>query len=98
MAPPLSSVTAPKIRPRFNWEKAGRADSISARLKLGDGQPEAHDGHTNNLFLDTRGLPKPATGDQARYILQRFADSSRPFGTTVEVKGETAVINLSAGN
>ncbi len=38
--------------------------------KIGQGQPDAHDGHTNNLFLDTRGLPKPATGDQARYILR----------------------------
>jgi poly-gamma-glutamate capsule biosynthesis protein CapA/YwtB (metallophosphatase superfamily) len=66
--------------------------------KIGEGQPDAHDGHTNNLFLDTRGLPKPATGDQARYILERLADSSRHFGTTVEVKGETAEINLKGGN
>ncbi len=66
--------------------------------KIGEGQPDVHDGHTNNLFLDTRGLPKPATGDQARYILERLADSSRPFGTTVEVKGETAEINLKGGN
>ncbi len=66
--------------------------------KIGEGQPDVHDGHTNNLFLDTRGLPKPATGDQARYILERLADSSRPFGTTVEVKGEKAEINLKGGN
>ena len=46
------------------------------------------------VFLDTRGLPKPATGEQARYILERLAESSRPFGTLVEVKGETAEINL----
>ena len=66
--------------------------------KIGEGQPDVHDGHTNNLFLDTRGLPKPATGDQARYILERLADSSRPFGTTVEVKGDTAEIKLKVGN
>lgn len=66
--------------------------------KIGEGQPDAHDGHTNNLFLDTRGLPKPATGEQASYILERLAESSRPFGTTVKVKGDAAEINLRAGN
>jgi len=66
--------------------------------KIGEGQPDVHDPHTNNLFLDTHGLPKPATGDQARYILQRLADLSRPFGTTVEVNGDTADINLKSGN
>ena len=66
--------------------------------KIGQGQPDTQDEHTNNLYLQTRGLPKPATGDQARYILQRLADSSGPFGTTVEVKGDTAEIKLKAGN
>ena len=66
--------------------------------KIGQGQPDTQDEHTNNLYLQTRGLPKPATGDQARYILQRLADSSGPFGTLVEVKGDTAEIKLKAGN
>ena len=66
--------------------------------KIGQGQPDTQDEHTNNLYLQTRGLPKLATGDQARYILQRLADSSGPFGTTVEVKGDTAEIKLKAGN
>jgi len=66
--------------------------------KIGQGQPDLQDEHTNNLFLQTRGLPKPATGDQAGYILQRLAESSRPFGTKVEVKGDTAEINLKEGN
>jgi poly-gamma-glutamate capsule biosynthesis protein CapA/YwtB (metallophosphatase superfamily) len=66
--------------------------------KIGQGQPDYQDEHTNNLFLQTRGLPKPATGDQARYILQRLADASRPFGTAVEVKDETAEIKLKPGN
>ena len=66
--------------------------------KIGQGQPDLQDEHTNNLFLRTRGLPKPAIGDQAGYILQRLADSSRPFGTRVEVKGDTAEINLKDGN
>lgn len=62
--------------------------------KIGEGQPELHNGHVNNQFLDTRGLPRPATGEQAHYILQRLADLSRPFGTTLEIQGETAVIRL----
>jgi poly-gamma-glutamate synthesis protein (capsule biosynthesis protein) len=62
--------------------------------KIGEGEPDLHDEHTNNLFLETRGLPAPATGDKARYILQRLADASRPLGTKVEVKGDMAEINL----
>jgi poly-gamma-glutamate synthesis protein (capsule biosynthesis protein) len=65
-----------------------------AMNKIGQGEPDLHDEHTNNLFLQTRGLPRLATGDQARYILQRLADVSRPFGTKVEVKDDTAEINL----
>ena len=65
-----------------------------AMNKLGQGQPDLKDEHTNNLFLQTRGLPKPATGDQARFILERLADSSKPFGTTVVVKGEVAEVSL----
>jgi poly-gamma-glutamate capsule biosynthesis protein CapA/YwtB (metallophosphatase superfamily) len=66
--------------------------------KIGQGQPDLQDEHTNNLFLQTRGLPTPATGDKARYILERLADASRPFGTTVEVKGDMAEIHLKSGN
>ena len=69
-----------------------------AQNKIGEGQPDTHDEHTNNLFLQTRGLPTPATGEQAHYILERLADLSRPFGTRVEVKGETAEIKLKGGN
>jgi poly-gamma-glutamate synthesis protein (capsule biosynthesis protein) len=66
--------------------------------KFGQGQPDIQEERTNNLYLQTRGLPKPATGEQARYILERLSDSSRPFGTRVEVKGEKAEINLKGGN
>lgn len=66
--------------------------------KIGQGEPDLHDEHTNNLFLQTRGLPALATGDQARYILQRLADASRPFGTKIEVKGDTAEIVLKGGS
>ena len=65
---------------------------------VGRGQPDIHNAYTNNEFLDTRGLPSPATGARAGYILQRLADESKPFGTTVEVKGDTAEIKLKAGN
>jgi poly-gamma-glutamate synthesis protein (capsule biosynthesis protein) len=65
---------------------------------VGEGQPDIHDAYTNNEFLDTRGLPSPATGARAGYILQRLADLSKPFGTTFEVKGDTAEIKLKAGN
>jgi poly-gamma-glutamate capsule biosynthesis protein CapA/YwtB (metallophosphatase superfamily) len=65
---------------------------------VGEGQPDIHSEYTNNQFLDTRGLPSPATGPRAGYILQRLADASKPFGTTIEVKGETAEIKLKAGS
>jgi hypothetical protein len=59
---------------------------------IGEGQPDVHSEYTNNQFLDTRGLPSPATGAQAGYILRRVADESRIFGTRVEVKGDRAEI------
>jgi poly-gamma-glutamate synthesis protein (capsule biosynthesis protein) len=69
-----------------------------AQNKIGQGQADTQDEHTNNLFLQTRGLPAPATGEQARYILERLADLSRPFGTTVVVKNDTAEIKLKGGS
>jgi poly-gamma-glutamate capsule biosynthesis protein CapA/YwtB (metallophosphatase superfamily) len=80
-------------------EFAGRTlRSVSFRPiamnKIGEGEPDAHDPSTINLFLQTRGLPKPATGTQAHYILERLANLSRPFGTAIEISGETATIRL----
>jgi poly-gamma-glutamate capsule biosynthesis protein CapA/YwtB (metallophosphatase superfamily) len=69
-----------------------------AMNNLGQGEPDPHSEYTNNTFLDTRGLPAPATGLRASYILQRLADASKPFGTTIKVKGDTATINLKGGN
>jgi poly-gamma-glutamate synthesis protein (capsule biosynthesis protein) len=69
-----------------------------AMNKIGQGQADTQDEHTNNLFLQTRGLPAPVTGEQAHYILERLADLSRPFGTTVEVKGDVAEVKLKGEN
>ncbi len=61
---------------------------------IGDGQPDVHNQYASNEFLYTRGLPALATGAKAKYILGRLAELSRPFGTTIVLKGETAQINL----
>ncbi len=66
--------------------------------RLGEGQPDVHNPYTNNQFLDTRGMPTPATGARAGYILQRLADFSKPFGTGFEIQGDTAEIKLKDGN
>jgi len=92
----------------MNWESAvayvqfqgKNLRSISFRPitlnNVGEGQPDIHNEYANNQFLDTRGLPSPVTGARAGYILQRLADASKPFGTTVEIKGDTAEIKLKA--
>jgi poly-gamma-glutamate capsule biosynthesis protein CapA/YwtB (metallophosphatase superfamily) len=61
---------------------------------LGEGQPDVHDEHTNNRFLDTRGLPSPATGMKAADILHRLAKLSAPFGTRLLIQGDMAQISL----
>jgi poly-gamma-glutamate synthesis protein (capsule biosynthesis protein) len=65
---------------------------------IGEGQPDVHGEYTNNQFLQTRGLPSSPTGARAGYILQRLANASKPFGTTIEVKGERAEITLKSGS
>jgi hypothetical protein len=65
---------------------------------VGEGQPDIHNEYADNQFLHTRGLPSPATGARAGYILERLAEASKPFGTKFEIKGDTAEIKLKAGN
>ena len=65
---------------------------------LGEGQPDVHSEYTNNEFLVTRGLPCARYRRESRYILERVAAESKPFGTAVEVKGETAEIKLKSAN
>ena len=55
---------------------------------LGEGQPDVHDEHTNNRFLDTRGVPAPATGMKATDILHRLEKQSAPFGTKLLIQGK----------
>ena len=90
----------------INWEsvvanvkfQGRRLQSVTLRPiamnNIGDGQPDVHDEHTNNRFLDTRGLPSPATGMQATDILNRLAKESEPFGTKLVIKGDVAQISL----
>jgi poly-gamma-glutamate synthesis protein (capsule biosynthesis protein) len=61
---------------------------------LGEGQPDVHDPRAANQFLFTRGLPSPASGAQAGYILERIADLSKPFGTRVDIRGEVADVRV----
>ncbi len=94
----------------MNWEsvvayvqfQGKNLQSISFRPivlnSVGEGQPDIHSEYTNNQFLDTRGLPSPATRAKAGYILQRLADFSKPFGTTMQIKGDTAEIILESSN
>lgn len=105
LTPTLTYIDEP-----MNWESAvayvqfqgKNLKSISFRPialnNVGEGQPDIHNEFTNNQFLDTRGLPTPVTGARAGYILQRLADASKPFGTTMELKGDMAEIKLNAGN
>jgi len=65
---------------------------------IGEGEADVHNPHTNNQFLDTRGLPSPATGARAGYILQRLAEASKPFGTSMEIEGDVAEIKFNAVN
>jgi poly-gamma-glutamate synthesis protein (capsule biosynthesis protein) len=65
---------------------------------IGRGQPDMQDVSANNQFLDTRGLPSPATGIKATDILRRVADASKPFGTEIVLHDGTAEIDLKGGH
>ena len=105
LTPTLTYIDEP-----MNWESAvayvefqGRKlKSITFRPivlnNVGEGQPDIHDEYANNQFLDTRGLPSPAPAARAPYILQRLADVSKPFGTTMELNGDEAKVKLQAGH
>jgi poly-gamma-glutamate capsule biosynthesis protein CapA/YwtB (metallophosphatase superfamily) len=104
LVPTLTYIDEP-----MSWESAvvyvqfqGRTlQSISLRPialnVVGEGQPDIHNEYADNQFLHTRGLPAPATDARARYILQRLADLSKPFGTKFQIKGDMAEIKIKAG-
>ena len=64
---------------------------------VGEGTPDPHNRYTNNQFLDTRGLPAPATGQKARDILERMADASKPFQIEMELQGDSAMVKVRSG-
>jgi poly-gamma-glutamate synthesis protein (capsule biosynthesis protein) len=86
--------TAQRSTPRGSPTLVSVAFQPVVLNNIGDGQPDAHNEYASNEFLHTRGLPAPATGARAGYILQRMADASKPFGTTLEIKGETAMVKV----
>jgi poly-gamma-glutamate synthesis protein (capsule biosynthesis protein) len=61
---------------------------------IGKGVAHFHSRRLSDEFVRTRGLPKQAKGDKARYILERVVKLSKPFGTKVEIEGDTARIAL----
>ena len=105
LTPTLTYIDEP-----MNWESAvayvefqGKTlKSVSFRPidlnNIGEGQPDMHDPRASNQFLVTRGLPTPLKGARAGYVLQRLADASKPFGTSMEIKGDMSEINLKDGN
>jgi len=90
----------------INWESAvayvdfqgGKLKSVTFRPivlnNIGEGQPDMHNDYTNNQYMDTRGLPTAAPASRGPFILQRLAEASKPFGTAIEVKGDTATVKL----
>lgn len=104
LPPALTAIEEP-----INWESVVAYVAFQGRIlksitlrpiflnSVGEGVPDPHSLYTNNQFLDTRGLPAPAAGRKARYILERLAGLSKPFGTELELKGDTATVNLKRG-
>jgi hypothetical protein len=41
-----------------------------------------------------RGNPRLARGEEARAILHRLAELSRPYGTEIDIDGETGRVRL----
>ena len=68
-----------------------------AQNKIDEGEPDVHEEHTDNLFSPDTRVAEAGNRGQAHYILERLADLSRPFGTTVVVNGDMAEIKLKPG-
>jgi len=76
--------------------KGGNLSSIRlqpiAMNKVGSGLPNPHDQFDVNEYHLTRGLPRAIKGAQARHLLERFAQFSRPYGTNLRINGDTAEV------
>lgn len=94
------TITAPGYYLPEVWESViVRAEFLGGRVialrlqpvalnERGEGEPP------EPRFYQTRGAPLPATGVQARAILERMARLSAAFGTTISVTGENAHLVL----
>jgi len=67
-----------------------------AMNKIGKGLPNPHDQFDVNEYHRTRGLPRPASGQQAEHVLRRLASFSDPYGTQLRVDGTTAEVLISS--
>jgi poly-gamma-glutamate synthesis protein (capsule biosynthesis protein) len=67
-----------------------------AMNKVGKGLPNPHDEFDVNEYHRTRGLPRRATGDQARFLLERFAQLSSSCGTRIVIEDGTAELVFQA--
>ena len=67
-----------------------------AMNKVGKGLPNPHDEFDVNQYHRTRGLPRPATGKQAQFLLERFASLSMKYGTKIAIDGDKASLVLDS--
>jgi len=77
----------------FDWVlEFMQPESVIARLHVADGRCSLE---LIPLLVDpTTGFPRLATGDDARQVLELLDRLSRPFGTTLRIDGDRAVIAL----
>ncbi|MBL9200259.1 MAG: CapA family protein [Opitutaceae bacterium] len=94
------TITAPGYYLPEVWEGAiARAEFSGGRVtaltlhpialnERGEGEPP------DKRYYETRGVPSPATGAQARAVLERLARLSAAFGTRLSVEGGAARLIL----
>jgi poly-gamma-glutamate capsule biosynthesis protein CapA/YwtB (metallophosphatase superfamily) len=75
--------------------KAVRFQPI-AMNKIGKGLPNPHDQFDVNEYHRTRGLPRPAEGKQAQFLLERFAQLSSVYGTEIAIKDGVAELVMAS--
>ena len=66
--------------------------------RMGEGQPDVHSEYTNNEFLVPAGCPRRLRAREPATSSSAWPTESKPFGTALEVKGETAEIKLKSTN